>query len=66
MGFKLREVREAKGMSQEELEKASGISRQTISSIENGKSVSVMSGTLIALARALGTTVDEIFFDDRV
>ena len=63
MGFKLREVREAKGMSQEELEKASGISRQTISSIENGKSTSVMSSTLIALARALETTVDEIFFD---
>lgn len=66
MGFKLREVREEKGMSQEELEKASGISRQTISSIENGKSTSVMSGTLIALARALDTTVDEIFFDDGV
>lgn len=66
MGFKLREVREAKGMSQEELEKASGISRQTISSIENAKSTSVMSGTLVALARALGVTVDEIFFDDSV
>ena len=66
MGFKLREIRVAKGMSQEELEKASGISRQTISSIENEKSVSVMSGTLIALARALGVTVDEIFFDETV
>ena len=66
MGPKLREVREAKGMSQEELEKVSGISRQTISSIENGRSTSVMSGTLISLARALGTTVDEIFFGESV
>jgi len=66
MGFRLKEVREEKGMSQEELEKASGISRQTISSIENGKTTSVMSGTLVALARALGTTVDKIFFDDAV
>ena len=66
MGFKLKEVRKAKKMSQEELEKASGISRQTISSIENGKSTSVMSGTLIALARALDTTVDQIFFDEPV
>ena len=66
MGSKLREVREAKGMSQEELEKVSGISRQTISSIENGRSTSVMSGTLISLARALGTTVDEIFFGESV
>ena len=66
MGFRLREVREAKGMSQEELEKASGISRQTISAIENGKTTSVMSGTLVALARALDTTVDKIFFDEGV
>ena len=66
MGFRLKEVREEKGMSQEELEKASGISRQTISSIKNGKTTSVMSGTLVALARALGTTVDKIFFDDAV
>lgn len=66
MGFKLREVREAKKMSQEELEAASGISRQTISAIENGKSTCVMSDTLVALARALGVTVDQIFFDETV
>ena len=66
MGFKLRELREAKRMSQEELEKKSGISRQTISAIENERSTSVKSGTLVALARALDVTVDEIFFDEGV
>lgn len=66
MGFRLREVRESKGITQEELEKASGISRQTISSIENKKTTRVMSSTLIALAKALDASVDEIFFADGV
>lgn len=66
MGFRLKEVRELKGMSQEELEKASGISRQTISAIENGKSINVMSDTLVALARALDVKVSHIFFEESV
>ena len=36
MGYKIREAREAKKMSQEELAKASGVSRGTISALENG------------------------------
>jgi len=63
MGFKVKEIRESKGMTQEELEEKSGISRQTISAIENGKKTDVKSGTMIALARALGASIDEIFFD---
>lgn len=66
MGFRLKEIRELKGMSQEELEKASGISRQTISAIENGKSINVMSDTLISLARALDVKITDIFFDGSV
>lgn len=66
MGFQLKEVREAKGMTQEELEKKSGVSRQTISAIENEKTKDVKSGTLIALANALGTTLDAIFFNEAV
>lgn len=66
MGFQLKEVREAKGMTQEELEKKSGVSRQTISAIENGKTKDAKSGTLIALANALDTTLDAIFFNDAV
>lgn len=66
MGYKLKEVREEQKMTQEELEKKSGVSRQTISAIENNRCGQVMSGTLIALASALGTTIDKIFFQDAV
>ena len=66
MGYKLKEVREEQKMTQEELERKSGVSRQTISAIENNKCGQVMSGTLIALASALGTTIDKIFFQDAV
>lgn len=66
MGTRLKEIREEKGMTQEELEKKSGISRQTISAIENGKTNNVKSGTLMALANALDSTIDAIFFDKAV
>ena len=66
MGYKLKEIREEKGITQEELEKASGVSRQTISAIENNDSYQAKTGTLIALARALGTTVDKLFFEKAV
>lgn len=66
MNIKLKEIREEKGMTQEQLENKSGISRQTISAIENGRTNNVMSGTLTALAEALDTTIDAIFFDKGV
>ena len=62
MGYKLKAIREAKGITQEELEQKSGISRQTISAIENNKVGDIKIGTLKALAQALETTVDTIFF----
>ena len=66
MNIRLKEIREEKGMTQEQLENKSGISRQTISAIENGKTNNVMSGTLTARADALDTTLDAIFFDKGV
>lgn len=66
MGFKLKEVREAKRMTQEELETKSGVSRQTISAIENNRCGDVKAGTLVAIAKALGTTIDAIFFSESV
>lgn len=61
MEIRIREIREQKGMTQEELASKSGISRQTISSLENGSERSVLSKTLVAIAEALDTTVDKIF-----
>ena len=66
MGYRVREIREQKKMSQEELEQRSGISRQTISAIENNRAGDVKVGTLRALANALGTTIDRLFFEKAV
>ncbi len=62
MGYKIKEVREAKKMSQEELAEKSGISRVTISGLENGTERITTTKTLMKLAEALETTVDQIFF----
>lgn len=62
MGYRLKEIREEKGITQEELEKLSGVSRQTISAIENNDEYQAKVGTLMALARAMNITVDNLFF----
>lgn len=62
MRYAIKERREELGMSQEELSERSGISRQTISAIENGKYSSVLTTTIFALAVAMGTTVDKLIF----
>lgn len=65
MGYKIREVREAKNISQEELSKKSGVSRSIISALENGKT-NTTSKTLANIAKALGVSVDQIFYTDSV
>ena len=64
MGYKIKERREELRMSQEELSEKSGVNRTTISAIETGKAKQVLTGTLVALAEALETTVDKIFYPD--
>lgn len=64
MGYKIKERREELRMSQEELSQKSGVNRTTISALETGKSVQVLTGTLVALANALDTTIDKIFYPD--
>lgn len=62
MGYRVEELRKGKGMTQEELAKKSGISRQSISAIEKNRVSQVKSGTLLAIAEALDTTIDNLFF----
>lgn len=62
MGYKIKELREAMKMTQEELAEKSGVSRGTISALENGIDRTTTSKTLVKLAQALDTTVDSIFF----
>lgn len=66
MGYKIKEYREAIKMSQEELAERSGVSRGTISALENGSAKNTTSKTLLKLAEALGTSVDKIFFTETV
>ena len=62
MGNKIRETREQLNMTQEQLSEKSGVSRQTISALENGIERNTSSKTLVAIATAMNTTVDAIFF----
>ena len=62
MGYKIKELREAMKMTQEELAEKSGVSRGTISALEHGIDRTTTSTTLVKLAQALDTTVDRIFF----
>lgn len=66
MGYKIKEVREARRMTQEELAEKSGVSRGTISALENGSVRTTTTKTLFKLAKALGTSVDQIFFAEGV
>ncbi len=60
MKNKLEEIRKQKGIKQEELADAMGVSRQTISSLENGRyNPSVI--LAIKLARYFGLNVEDIF-----
>lgn len=66
MGYKLKECRQRMKLSQDELARASGVSRVTISNIETGKTEFVGTKTLLKLASALGVSIDEIFFAESV
>lgn len=56
----IRERRKEKGLSQDELARACGVSRQTVNAIENNKYDPTLA-LAFALARELGTTVDALF-----
>lgn len=62
MGNKIREYRKKKKMTQAELAQKSGVSRVTISQLEAGIERNTSSKTLLSIAKALNSTVDEIFF----
>lgn len=58
----LKQIREEQGLSQEGLSKKSGVSRTTISGLENGSIDVITNITLEKLANALGKKVPDIFF----
>ena len=60
MENQIRVLRKEKGISQEDLARRCGVSRQTINAIENNKYDPTLS-LAFRLARELGTTVDTLF-----
>lgn len=66
MGYRIKECRKKAKMTQEELALASGVCRTTIYNLENKVKTTTTTTTLMKIAKALGVTVDEIFFDEDV
>jgi putative molybdopterin biosynthesis protein len=59
-GTRLRLARQARGLSQQQLAGVAGVTRQAVSAVESGHSDPSLRVAL-ALARALGVTVEELF-----
>jgi putative molybdopterin biosynthesis protein len=59
-GTRLRTARQARGLSQQQLAGMAGVTRQAVSAVESGHSDPSLRVAL-ALARALGMTVEELF-----
>lgn len=62
MKNKIKYYREFKNLSQEELAKASDVSRTTISGLENGTIKVTTNTTMDKIANALGVSTIELFY----
>lgn len=60
LSVRLKEAREAAGLTQLELATASGVAVATVSQLEQGRMANPRLDTLRALAKALGVTLDEL------
>ncbi len=60
MKNRIEEIRNERGMRQEELAKLLGVSRQTISSLENGR-YNPSIGLAYKVAKLFGRTIEEVF-----
>jgi len=56
---RLREIRQARGLTQQKLSEISGVAREIINRAENGK-ITPETGTLIRLAKALDCKLDDL------
>lgn len=63
MRFKIKALRKQMGLSQQELAAKSGVSRATISCLENGTLSVTTTETLIKISTALGKKVSDIFLE---
>lgn len=63
MKNRIEEIRREKGIRQEDFAKALGVSRQTISSLENGR-YNPSIALAHKIARHFGMTIEEVFIFD--
>ncbi len=64
MRYKVKELREKRGMTQHELAEKSGISRVIISKMEQEKSTTTLTKTLVKVASALNVSVSSLFLKE--
>lgn len=64
MKYKIKELREEKRMTQEELSEKSGVSRSIISKLEQEKPVNMLTDTLSKIANALDVKVSSLFLSE--
>ena len=57
-------ARRKKKLTQQQVAEAAGISRSSLSKIENGKDLSVSKDLMLKLAKILDSTVDYLFFSE--
>ena len=63
MAYRIRELRESKGLTQSELSEKSGVTRATLWRLETGEAEESTTKTLFKIADALGVDVRELFSD---
>lgn len=63
MNLKMRQTRQERGLSQSDLARAVGVSRQTINMVESGEYNPTLA-LCLRICRALGCTLDELFWED--
>lgn len=66
MGYRIKEIREERGISQSKLAELTGITRTTLWRLENGEEETTTTKTLLKIANALGVTISELFLPQSV
>lgn len=61
MKYNIKEIRKKKRISQKELSELSGVSRGILVRLESGKEMETTTGTLKAIADALGVSIRSLF-----
>lgn len=61
MQYRIREIRESRGISQTELADKAGVTRATIWKLETGEDEVTTTKTLLKISEALGVDAKELF-----